>query len=335
MKKLLLLFIACATCYVASAQYYDAPEVGDGYKTITEYGVKTTSSSDSSAAFQRAMDEIFAEGGGVLYVPKGRYQLSGVEVREGVSMLVEAGAVFAFPKSAAGSGEPMFNFGQEYDLIHNVVVKGVNGRFKIDLSSVKSGASPLRLCNIHDFKISNIDFDAAGADHSMILCAVGEDNDPKVFGPIYGKITNCSCTGAGAKGGLIATEAARWILYDNLSSEGGVTVRLEISSQDVNRRQFGGAFDLRLMNISNKNGYAAVTLAPYSLPNGKIKVERISTEGSTYGVVLERGFVMEGLSEGTLPGSFGAGTYVDKVESRGGVALKNEANYKVDITNIK
>lgn len=91
-------YSALTNAYTANNYYNNAPDLGtcpyptgNGFANVLSYGADKTAVSDSTTAFTNAMNYVSAQGGGIVYVPAGKYWIgstlsipSGVELR-GVS----------------------------------------------------------------------------------------------------------------------------------------------------------------------------------------------------------------------------------------------------------
>lgn len=62
-------------------------------KSILDYGAKPDGKALNTKAIQRAIDEVFRAGGGIVYVPVGTFLTGGLELKSRVTLYLEAGAV--------------------------------------------------------------------------------------------------------------------------------------------------------------------------------------------------------------------------------------------------
>jgi len=62
-------------------------------KSILNYGAKPDGKTMNTRAIQRAIDDVFQAGGGLVYVPPGRFLMGGLEMKSRVTLYLEAGAV--------------------------------------------------------------------------------------------------------------------------------------------------------------------------------------------------------------------------------------------------
>jgi len=68
-------------------------------KSILDYGAKPDGTTMNTKAIQRAIDEVFQAGGGVVYAPPGTYLIAGIELKSRVTLYLEAGCVLLGSKS--------------------------------------------------------------------------------------------------------------------------------------------------------------------------------------------------------------------------------------------
>jgi hypothetical protein len=72
---------------VAAAERHESGEAMPGFRSVRSFGAVGDAATDDSAAFQRAMDDVYKTGGGTVYVPPGRYLLrSALTVPDGVTL---------------------------------------------------------------------------------------------------------------------------------------------------------------------------------------------------------------------------------------------------------
>jgi polygalacturonase len=64
-----------------------------GAKSFLDYGAKPNGKSPSTQAIQRAIDDVFAAGGGVVYGPPGTFLVAGVELKSRVTLYLDNGCI--------------------------------------------------------------------------------------------------------------------------------------------------------------------------------------------------------------------------------------------------
>jgi len=70
-------------------------------KNIVDYGARPDGKILNTNAIQRAIDEVFQAGGGLVYAPPGAFLIGGIELKSRVTLYLEAGCVLLGSKSIA------------------------------------------------------------------------------------------------------------------------------------------------------------------------------------------------------------------------------------------
>jgi polygalacturonase len=70
-------------------------------KSILDYGAKPDGVTMNTTAIQRAIDDVFQAGGGLVYAPPGKFLIGGIELKSRVTLYLEAGCVLLGSKSIA------------------------------------------------------------------------------------------------------------------------------------------------------------------------------------------------------------------------------------------
>ncbi len=68
-------------------------------KSILDYGAKPDGKTLASRAIQRAIDDVFQAGGGLVYAPPGTFLIGGIELKSRVTLYLESGCVLLGSKS--------------------------------------------------------------------------------------------------------------------------------------------------------------------------------------------------------------------------------------------
>jgi hypothetical protein len=112
------------------------PFTGEGRKNVRMYGARATFGVDDRAAFQAAIDDRFANGGGIVPVPPGFYYIGapGVILRSGVILAGDGDAsqLIPFPSSTTPMidslvGIPLYDAGVRDLLLNGETVLGLTG----------------------------------------------------------------------------------------------------------------------------------------------------------------------------------------------------------------
>jgi polygalacturonase len=68
-------------------------------KSILDYGARPDGKTMNTKSIQRAIDEVFQAGGGLVYAPPGTFLIGGIELKSRVTLYLEAGCVLLGSKS--------------------------------------------------------------------------------------------------------------------------------------------------------------------------------------------------------------------------------------------
>lgn len=291
---------------VVSARYFEPDSYKNPRRVVTldqTPGFSTQGLSNHSALFQRAIDRVTGVGGHVV-VPPGNYNIMEIKLKNNVHLRIRRGAVL----NSVGAGV-MFRIGSS-NLVRNVSVRGFQGRCRINLKrpSNNNGVRAFFTQYARNVKLEHINItDAETVFSSIVMAWGGKKNETTAKDIRDVEIRNVDVTGAEYGYGLIQTHAARNCQFRNLKARGGATVRFETHDNRMLRERVGGVRNMTVNNITNTDGQAALMTQPHTARNGNVDVRGITSVGSSFGVLLERGFVNRKLREldiGLTPGRF-------------------------------
>ncbi len=303
--------LACLLCSVATAQIY-----GDGknpeslnlksffvdtiseeklHKNAADYGIVSDSKKDQSAQFQTVLDAISKRGGGVLNIPKGEYRFANVEMRSNVHIVVDKDVIF-YPAWNERHSVSMLHFDRDEltgKILENASIRCAqdDSQFTVDFEIPSSTTNwRIRFATVGLVKNYLIS-DFKAIDNYSVYCAVslssgkGDLSAFEVDRATDGEVSNCSIFNAHPGYGLIQMHSARRIFCEDLTANGGVTLRLETGAGNAR-----GVFDVHGKNIKNVNGRMAVMMAPHRMKNGSVKIDGVTSIGSTFAVKAGTGF---------------------------------------------
>jgi polygalacturonase len=243
---------------------------------VVDYGATPNDSTDDSAAFQNAMAAA-VQGGGIAYVPAGTYRVAGVNIPSNTDLAIQNTATI---KKYGTSSGPVFSMQGVADtsFAHDIDVYGVDGRFTVDVQDAGSDTTPFRLRSVKNFSIKHVDFLNNNSNNG----AVSPDtlkpdisflpmDSTKLNGewehPIGGTIEDAHAYHAAFGWGLTQLTGAQNIHFQDISSEGGVALRLENYQSNITTVD-GVTAD----NVTCTNGHNAVSLNPHNADNGEVHV---------------------------------------------------------------
>ena len=324
MKKLILLLLSLFLMSGLSRAAYRETMNPDGFsKNLKkDFGlVDDNAKKNQSEVLQKAIDMISAKGGGNLFIPKGTYQFYGIAMKSKVHILIEKGTVIR-PPIVKGSkmGIMSFDTKETEQFLENVGIRGSGGRYAIDFSKagIACGLRFIRCGQVRNFLIADADILDSRTPYSSInFCpskAKGA-NKWKVFRPTNGTIRDCSAYDASHGYGLIQLHGAEDLLFENLYSRGGVTLRFETGAGG----KYAGVFNITGKNIVSENGAMAVVLYPHAVQNGNVWVDGVKAISSSWAVSVGGGGEPskkdKAKDPNVKPGRFGDKSYIKNVHA--------------------
>ena len=287
----------------------DAADVAN----VRNFGATGTGTSNDTAAFERAMAKA-ARVGGVVYVPApGNYRIANVTPPSNTRLLVQAGA--SLKKYGSDNGA-LFEVRGPNDtrFVNNVHIQGVGGTFTIDLHDAGQQTAGIVYRNVRNFSLRNMiciqnnDNPTQKAPSSRRPC-VGFLPTPAgpVDGvhnhPIDGELKNIHSRRSPYGWGLTQITGGENLRFFNISSKGGVPLRLENYAN-----HWTPIDNLVAHGVRCKNGHDAVHMNPHGAQHGKVTIRNVVADSCESALSLKRdaGRVHRG-------GSFGADSSITGV----------------------
>lgn len=254
---------------------------------------------------ENLIDNLSNNGGGKIRIKSGDYSFRDVLLKSNIHITIESNTTIKLENQSLGqNGKNGFRYffslsGKELGKpLENVKIVGLGNpntrpklileKFEESWGKVHNRAISLGYVKhalIENLTIAdNYTSGAAIAFNPVDLNSDGETAD------IAENVTvaNVSLTKGSIGYGLVQTNVGRNILLKNLTSEGGMTCRIEAHT---GRKYDLGVYNIVIKNVSSKNGKAAVLLQPHSVLNGRILVDIAKSEGSSWTLFLKEGFV--------------------------------------------
>ncbi len=288
---------------------------------LKAFGAKADGKHNDGELMQRAIEQLAKDpNGGVLYLPKADYMLNSIKLLSNVHIHIEAGSKIRMPLDTEQRG--LFALGND-EFVNNVVVRGVNGRFTIDISDRTDRARVFTVKLVHNFMISDFDLYDNKISFPIITMGAGKSKDVEIFGPTNGVIKNATAYNSHYGYGLVQAQAARKVYFENLHGVGGATLRFETGEIKMNNAQFGGVFDVVCRNISNENGNSAVMISPHMMQCGIVQVEGVKAKSSGFAARIDGGYQDKGVTNpNAKPGTYAKGSYVADVTGEFGTTAQ-------------
>lgn len=261
-----------------------------------DYAVNNQDSNDDTTVLQQALDEISNNlGGGKLYIPAGDYYFRSVHLRSNVQIEIDENARF-YMAPGGGYNTWMFEMGfGEQGKAENISMVGLGEGFTIDLSIDRTPESNervavFRMGDIENFRFANFTIEDNKTIFASFLVGVTQRDDD-LHWPVNGIIENINQNNALFGYGLVQTYAGDNILFRNLHSEGGITLRLETDNLIMKDFGKGGIRDIFAENIRGTDCLAPVMFGPHFQKNGSVQVNGVVSNGCGFAVRVDEGFV--------------------------------------------
>ncbi|MGY6649507.1 hypothetical protein [Wenyingzhuangia sp. IMCC45574] len=289
-------------------------EEGAGYRGIELEGlssdrIKTfTAGGNDSERLNNLIDELNEKGGGKILIQKGDYLFKDIYLKSNIHITIEAGTTIAMDHNRwyKGIKNFLFNVGmvEGKPVVENARVVGlgdVHTRPRIILEKLQEKSyRAIAIGYVKDVLVENFTVDDDLTKGSAVAFNPVKVDDDNAHIAENVTIANISLTGGSIGYGLAQTNVGKNILLKNLSSQGGMTCRIEAHTG----RQYDlGVSNIVIKNVASINGKAAVLLQPHSVLNGRVYVDGAKSEGSAWTLFLREGFVAKD-SKRRAKGSF-------------------------------
>ncbi|MER2490765.1 hypothetical protein [Catenovulum sediminis] len=263
---------------------------------VQDYGVNNADTVDDTDIMQQALDEMSTElGGGKLIIPAGDYYFRSVHLRSNVHLEVEQGATF-YMAQGGGWNVWMFEMGNDNEgKAENFSLVGLGDGFTIDLSIDRTAdqnerVAVFKMGDIENFKFANFKINDNKTIFASFLVGITErDND--IHWPVNGIIENIDQSNSLFGYGLVQMYGADNILFRNLHSEGGITLRMETDNLTMKDYGKGGIRRIFAEDIRGTNCLAPVMFGPHFQENGSVQVNGVTATSCGFAVRVDDGFV--------------------------------------------
>lgn len=284
---------------------------------------------DDSNSLQKALNKLSANGGGTIFIPKAEYVFSSVKIKSNTHIEIEAGTIIRPVESFVKGGKKnkrtklssisIFEFGKRGGKIENVSIVGKDGAYIVQLHAYKPGIAVFSMGNVDNFRISNVNVNDSLTKFSAITMGPSDKKDTVRGFPTNGYVSNINQTGADYGYGVVQTQAAQNVFFENLHGVGGAVLRMETGAKGVNDDQFGGLANVIGKNISCKDGNAAYMISPHAMHNGVVAVDGVRSEGCGFAVRIGNGYIAKKYSNPNLEaGTYAQGSRVSNIHAKYG-----------------
>ena len=182
--------------------------------------------------------------------------------------------------------------------VDNFSLVGLGNGFTVNLSIDRTSTTKtqneniavFRMGDVENFRIANINIEDNKTIFASFLVGVTERNND-LHWPVNGIIENIKQTNSLFGYGVVQTYAADNILFRNLHSQGGITLRMETDNLAMKAYDKGGIRNIFAENISGENCLAPVMFGPHFLENGSVQVNGVTSDSCSFAVRVDPGFV--------------------------------------------
>lgn len=258
---------------------------------VEDYGVNNRDELDDSVILNRAISDLSKRGGKII-LPKGRYFLDSITLLSNVHLEIEEGTILLPTQLDVKRNQRIFELGRSSrKTVKNVSVTGIGSGFTVDFTQNSNNRLVLfDIQNVSNFKLSNFNIEDNQTVFASILMNLSSNNG-HVGWSKNGIIENIHQSNAHIGYGLVQFYATENILFNNISCEGGVTLRLETDNLTMKKVKKGGVDDIYAKDVKGINGLAPVMVSPHFMPNGSFYIDGVYAESCAFAIRLERGYV--------------------------------------------
>lgn len=261
---------------------------------------------------QQAIDEASTEpNGGVVQLLQGNYAFGEIKMKENVRFEIEADTVIT-PTTRKLFSVAVDNNSSQIENIEITTI-GREGRFLIDTTGfpVNGDIRPFLIGFAYNMSLSNFDVNDGYSKFSAIAFVPADDGQDPTNNPSFGNIPenvlvkNVSTFGTHYGYGMVQMQGGRNVLFKNIYSEGGATLRLETGSPSngLSGPNTGGIHNIYADGVVNERGHTALHISPHVKNNGRVVAVNLASHDSAYVVQSQKGFNRDGV-EGLPNGNF-------------------------------
>lgn len=305
-RFVVLVFVVFA---VALLLWFLLGRIGSNRINVIDFGATTNDTTNDTVAFERAMAEA-AKANGVAYVPApGTYRISSVAPPSNTHLQVQSGAILK--KYGTNSG-PLFSVQGPNDttFAENIHIEGVGGNFMMNLNDAGQQTAGISYRNVRHFSLKNMvcrqnwDNHTQEAPSSRRTCLTLLPTTQTPTNGVYNHPTDGTFENIHSKEspygwGLTQLTGGENLRFSNISSEGGVPLRLESF-----RSNWTPINNIVADGVTCKNGHTAVLVNPHEGTHGTFTVRNVVSNSCQSALSLHNESTLEGFfaSDSTISG---------------------------------
>lgn len=226
--------------------------------------------------------------GGRVIINAGTYVVGALNLKSNVHILLKTGVTLVADQtdvSKKNRAKAVFVIGREKTLKNISIIGEDNGsdkpkiEYKRESERGLGGTRSFLVCSVTNLFIQNIAIHDDQTRFSGVVFTFKKDDISENGRAKNVTVDNVEQIDASYGYGLIQANTGANLLLTNLKCSGGVTARIETDNR-YNRNIRVGVSNIRIKNVTNSRGKAAVFFHPHDLQNGKVTVDGAHAYGS-------------------------------------------------------
>ncbi|MCM2680297.1 dockerin type I domain-containing protein [Echinimonas agarilytica] len=257
---------------------------------------------EQTARVQAAIDAASQEvNGGVVQLVGAQFRLGHIELKDNVRVEVDPNATIDMMEKVLfdmGRGASNFYYPERQQNIEvTSMVQGEKFTINVNKTVKKRNAIPFRVGYVYNYALSHFHVDDYYTIFPSVFIVADSDNRKEEGNLTYdrtsfkGAIVNASSDQVHTGYALVQPFSGKRIYMKDLDAEGGLTIRLEPGSGKSNDwlnragQQVGTIEEIRLINIHNSDGMAALFLKSHQKIISQVHATNITATDSAFAVM--------------------------------------------------
>lgn len=241
-----------------------------------------------------------SKNGGIVVLKKGNYTVGSLVLQSNVHIRLKAGSVLIADQTnpaKARKRKEVFVIGNTHSLKNVSIVGEGKGKDRAviryireeGLAPKQGGTRAFSIGSIHNLFIQNILIEDDQTRFSGVAFHFLKGDYTDKGRAVNVTVDHVEQTNASFGYGLIQTNTGRNVLLSNLTCSGGVTARIETDNRS--HRSSFGVDNIRVENVVNTKGKAAVYLNPHTIENGDVVVDGVHAYSSQFAIEIREGYL--------------------------------------------
>lgn len=295
------------------SEYFNDTSVGF---SNSQHITLVNNAGDDSATLQTVINTLSEQGGGVIKIPSGIWELGEIKILSDVHLMFDENAVVK-PVLSQLDNKSIFLLGFTGSEISNISIRAISGKFTIDMTHLpynETRITPFNVKNVKNFMVAGCFVKDKRTIHATMNCGVSPFNGVW-SGPKNGLIKDITVHDAHDGYGAIQVRVGEHLYFKNIESLlGGSTLRIETDAHEASNapREFTRISEISGYNIKCNQGNSALMIQPWGMTNGWFDVEKVQATSCGVTVRIDRAFT--GINDEHI-GSFDSDSRITNVIS--------------------